>query len=89
MLKNSPLRKMSKAKAIENRKYVKLKNEALGKWPTCEFPDCIRIATQVHHQRGRIGSMLCDKRYWILLCQFHHTWIHEHSKTARAMGLLK
>lgn len=42
----------------------------------------------VHHTRGRIGSLLCDTRHWVLLCLTCHDWVGDHPKEAREAGLL-
>jgi hypothetical protein len=44
----------------------------------CEHPDI-----EVHHQRGRLGSLLLDQRFWIPVCARHHRWIHDHPDKAR------
>ncbi len=88
-VKKTPLRKMSKAKAVEHRKYLKLKSEALQDNARCEFPDCYEQASQVHHAKGRHGPLLNDKRYWWLLCFEHHSWVHTYPNKARQIeGLL-
>ncbi len=89
-MKRSPLRRMSKAKSKEHRKYLKLKDETFSEFRYCEWPDgCGQMATQVHHAKGRSGSLLCDKNFWWLLCVEHHAWIHDHPNKARQIeGLL-
>ncbi len=80
---------MSKAKAKEYRKYFTLKAEAFSNNARCEFPDCTEQATQVHHAKGRHGPLLCDKKYWWLLCFEHHYWVHTYPNKARQIeGLL-
>ncbi len=89
-LKRSPLRKMSKAKAKEHRKYILARARALpGK--ICEWPSnvCTQPADDIHHLRGRRGKMLTDQRYWMFICRDHHRYIHDHAKESRQMGLLK
>ncbi len=93
-MKRTAIRKMSKVKAVEHRKYLKLKTEILngrdGDYGTlCEMEDCLRTAEDVHHMRGRVGKMLTDRRYLMAICRTCHTWIHDHAKAARALGLLQ
>lgn len=55
---------------------------------------CLRIgkrqltATQVHHQRGRLGSLLMDERFWIPVCAGCHDFIHNNISVARRLGLI-
>ncbi len=89
-MKRTPLRKMSKAKAREHRKYILARARALpGK--ICEWPGetCINCADDIHHLKGRRGKMLTDERYWTFLCRGHHRWIHDNTRSARALGLLR
>ncbi len=88
-MKRTPIRKMSKAKGIEYRKYILARARALpGK--RCEWPTdpCVNQADDVHHTRGRVGKMLNDQRYWTFLCRQHHHWVHTNAREARKMGLL-
>jgi hypothetical protein len=45
-------------------------------------------ATEVHHKRGRNGSLLTDTRYLASTCRGHRLWPHENPSEARAAGLL-
>lgn len=47
------------------------------------LPTCFRKATQVHHMKGRTGSLLCDTRYWLAVCQECHRYIEDHKKWSR------
>lgn len=49
-------------------------------WPTCN-----RI-TEVHHMRGRAGTLLRDKRFWLGVSKAGHRWIHSHVAEARRRG---
>lgn len=42
--------------------------------------------TEVHHQRGRTGALLMDKRYWQACSKAGHRWIHEHPGEAQKHG---
>lgn len=44
--------------------------------------------TDVHHSRGRAGSLLIDERFWIPVCRRAHNWIQANPERARALGLL-
>jgi hypothetical protein len=43
-----------------------------------------RDLNEVHHTRGRAGSLLMDQRFWIPLSKAGHRWVHENMAEARA-----
>ena len=45
-------------------------------------------ATQVHHVRGRAGTLLLDTRFWKPVCMSAHEWIRDCPNDARADGFL-
>lgn len=45
-------------------------------------------STEIHHTKGRTGSLLCDERYWKATCAAGHWWIGSHPMQARELGLL-
>lgn len=47
-----------------------------------------KTANQVHHTRGRLGTLLIDQRYWKGVSAAGHRWIDEHREEARDLGLL-
>lgn len=86
-------RKRSKAMT----KRMKIYNQEVKKWlkgKTCAvFPFCVvyqrpNPATQCHHLRGRVGSLLMDKRFWLPVSAEGHNWIHENMEQARKLGFL-
>jgi hypothetical protein len=76
--------------------YLRLRKFFLAKNPACacyeQLADievrCGRNATQVHHTRGRIGSMLNRIEYWLPVCGTAHKWIDHHPNVARQFGWL-
>jgi hypothetical protein len=42
--------------------------------------------TDVHHSKGRIGTLYLDKRYWIALSREGHKYVEEHPEWARENG---
>lgn len=50
--------------------------------------DRIARAIQVHHWRGRIGSLLMDQRFWLPCSAEGHYWIHANPKAAKLCGLI-
>lgn len=55
-------------------------------------PRCDRCGAQghrdVHHTRGRAGTLLLDSRHWRALCRECHDWVGENPAEARLLGLL-
>jgi hypothetical protein len=49
------------------------------------WPCCNRL-NEVHHTRGRAGSLLLDERFWLALSKQGHRWVHENPEEARAHG---
>jgi len=83
---------MSKAKAVEHRKYVASGPSFFERHEFCEVPqevhDCTIRATQRHHMKGRQGKLLNDEKWILAACMNGHTWIEDHKKEARRMGLI-
>jgi hypothetical protein len=44
--------------------------------------------TQIHHMRGRRGSLLRDQRHWLAVSAAGHDWIERHKEEARRHGWL-
>jgi hypothetical protein len=66
--------------------YLKVRKEFI-KGKTCEFPDCKKLATDIHHSRGRRGDMLTDTRYFKALCRGHHLRVEAKPNEAKQLGL--
>ena len=75
--------KMSKAR----RAYLRERNSWLaGK--LCAVGRCLAWATEVHHTRGRAGSLLTNDKFWLAVCNGCHNWIHNNIEQARKRGLI-
>jgi hypothetical protein len=64
--------------------YEKIKRVWLANHPTCEVSG--EPATEVHHRRGRIGTLLIDTRFWMPVSRAVHGLIHRQPATARTEG---
>lgn len=49
-------------------------------WP------CSNKLSEVHHTRGRAGSLLLDERFWMAASKAGHRFIHENVELAREHG---
>jgi hypothetical protein len=67
-----------------NAIYVKLKRVWLANHTTCEVTG--EPATEVHHRRGRVGTLLIDTRFWMAVSRVVHGLIHRQPATARSEG---
>lgn len=91
------MRPISKKRSAALKEYAKAKKEFVAKFAkpggkSVICWNCIRSVPiakiTIHHTRGRIGSLLCDTRYFSLLCVSCHNWVGEHPNEAREKGLL-
>lgn len=90
--RNSPLRRVSTKRAKLLRAYTAIRKDFLSRrWlcEPCHFNGRYGIfSTEVHHRRGRIGSMLVNEAYFLPVCRECHRWIHDHPSEARMKGYL-
>lgn len=78
-----PVAEKRKAK---NELYKIVREDYLVKHRFCEC-GCGRRATEIHHMRGKIGSLLCDIRYFKAVSSFCHRAIEDKPKEAKERGL--
>lgn len=85
------IRKLSKKRAAENRRYLKLRVEFLTEHPLCQagLSGCRINADSIHHQRGRIGDKLTDVSNFLAVCHWCHTYIEHEPVLAREKGFSK
>lgn len=83
--KKAKIKPMSDKRSKENKEYLSLRKVFLnGK--KCQIEGCKRLATTVHHKRGRIGTLLCDIKYWLACCMDCHVEIENNPEWAKEMG---
>jgi hypothetical protein len=78
--------KVSEKRKVENAKYLVLRIEFLGKPENQKCPITGKPTTDVHHSKGRIGSLLLDTRYWIALSREGHKYVEENPEWAKENG---
>ncbi len=67
---------------VRNNGYVRMKFEyGLG---MAKVP----LANQIHHKRGRIGSLLTDQEFFMAVCDIGHVWIHNHTGQSYELGYM-
>jgi hypothetical protein len=84
-----PLKRYSKKREKENRKYATLRRKYLIEHVHCEarLPGCENMTTQVHHKAGRIGEKFLDVSTWLAVCHPCHVFIETHPAAAKQLGL--
>ena len=91
-MKRSPLKRKGRIRnatpkrASELREYSAKRKIFLAHNPKCR--ECGVYATEVHHSRGRVHSMLNVEEYWIALCHGCHMKAHHDRRWAVERGLM-
>lgn len=78
--------KVSEKRKIENLKYAAQRIVFLGKPENRVCPISGRPTTDIHHKRGRVGSLFLDERYWVALSREGHKYVEEHPAWAKENG---
>jgi hypothetical protein len=87
--RKTPMKRIRAKRALEMRVYRSMKEQWLRQHPYCQMPSetgaptCMRRAVQLHHMKGRMGSLLCDTRFWMGVCMECHNYIETHKNVAR------
>jgi hypothetical protein len=91
-LRRSRVRPRSKRMAKLMAYYKSLKAQFLLDHPLCAVHrrdvGNVHHADQIHHSRGRVGTLLLDIRFYKGVCAAGHDLIGEHPDLARGAGLL-
>ena len=84
-----PVKKISDKRKKEMSVYDKrrLAFLALHKWCQAALPECTKLATEVHHKKGRVGDNYLDMTSWLAACHSCHHWIEHHPEKAKELGL--
>ena len=85
----TPVKKVSDKRKKDMSVYDKRRLAFLSLHKFCQanLPQCTKLATEVHHKRGRVGDDYLNISTWLAACNSCHHWITEHSKEAIEMGL--
>ena len=81
------IKSVSDKKLVELAEYRVVRDQYLKDHPICEFYTCDCREVELHHAKGRIGSLLTDIRYFRSLCREHHQWAEKNPVLAKEMGL--
>ena len=79
-----PINKVSKKRTIENLKYKVLRIEFLARNKICPING--NPTTDIHHKKGRLGSLFLDTEYWIALSRESHKFVEENPEWSKENG---
>ena len=70
-------------------KYRPIRDKYLKEHTECEVYDCNKSSTNIHHKKGREGSLLWDTEFFLACCETcHPKRIHENPEWAYEHGYL-
>jgi len=81
------LRRVSKKRRKQNEFYSDVREKFLGNTPVCQVCQ-FRMASQVHHRRGRFGDRLNEVEFFLAVCFECHDKIHHNPAWAYRMGYM-
>jgi len=84
--KPAAIKKFSSKRMLQNEEYRKVRLQYLDEYRVCEVKGCMHPSNQIHHKKGRIGSLLTDIRYFLAVCEYCHPIIEKKPKWAKKMG---
>lgn len=84
--KQKRIPKISQKRQIENAKYSVLRIEFLGKKENSICPITKQPTTDIHHMKGRVGSLFLDTKYWVALSREGHKFVEENPIWAKENG---
>lgn len=90
--RKKPLNRVSKKRAVQNREYARLRREFLAEHPFCQIMHVLSLkfieSTEIHHKKGREGTMLNDTEFWMAVSRRGHEIIHNSPEFSYKMGWL-
>ena len=81
------IRRVSIKKAADLKEYYAMRARFLANVDLCEVCHTDR-PVEIHHRRGRVGSLLTDLRHLLATCHRCHQWLHENVEEARTLGYI-
>ena len=83
------LNKISEKRKDINQALRTIYPSFLAKHPKCEIksPECTKIATVIHHTKGRGPNEILDQTTWKSSCERCNGWIEENHAKAEEMGV--
>ena len=81
-----PIPKISQKRKIENAKYTVLRIEFLGKKENSICPVTGEKTTEIHHKKGRVGSLFLNTKFWLGVSRKGHLKIENNPEWAKENG---
>lgn len=78
-----PIPKVSAKRKIENREYTIKRLQFLAQPENQKCPITGKQTTDVHHKKGRVGTLLLDTRFWLAVSREGHKQIEENPEWAK------
>ena len=74
---------------VAEKSYSLIRKAFLIKHTKCQagLPGCSISSTEVHHKKGRIGSLLIDTNFFLAVCRNCHDYIENNPSEAKDLGL--
>lgn len=85
-IKFTPIPKVSKKRKIENLQYQVLRKQFLEKPDNRTCPITGLPTTDIHHKKGRTGTLFLNTDYWIALSREGHKQVEENPQWAKENG---
>jgi len=85
-----PIKKRADKRVIQEKEYYSVSRpNYLKAHKVCEIgvEGCTRVATEVHHKKGRIDKLLNDTTYFCAACRNCHQWAEDHPEAAKEIGV--
>jgi hypothetical protein len=90
--RSKPVRRVSLKTARRNHEYAKVRAAFIAVAGNCPVMlgvyGKLKLATEVHHKRGRSGALLLYTPHWLAVSADGHRWIHRNPEAAREAGWL-
>lgn len=74
------------ATKASDKEYLKVRAEFLKVHKVCQFGTCTKLATEVHHKKGRGKRYKTDPKTFMAVCSGHHKFIEQHPHFAKEKG---
>ena len=81
-----PIPKISQKRKIENAKYIVLRIEFLEKKENSICPVTGEKTTEIHHKKGRVGSLFLNTKFWLGVSRKGHLKIENNPEWAKENG---
>jgi hypothetical protein len=89
VIKFKPIKQRSDKRSAEEKEYGRERQKFLRAHKSCvaKLSGCKGRSCDIHHMKGRIGTLLLEQKYWISVCRECHEWIENNPKDAKLLGL--